>query len=69
MDLQLADKVAIVTGSSRGLGFACAAALAHEGCRVAICGRGAERLAEAAAELTRLAGVGFRLAEPGVAIA
>jgi NAD(P)-dependent dehydrogenase (short-subunit alcohol dehydrogenase family) len=55
MDLQLADKVAIVTGSSRGLGFACAAALVREGSRVAICARGVEKLAEAEAELNRLA--------------
>jgi 3-oxoacyl-[acyl-carrier protein] reductase len=54
MDLQLADKVAIVTGSSRGLGLACAAALVREGCSVAICARGAEKLAEAEAELKRL---------------
>jgi 3-oxoacyl-[acyl-carrier protein] reductase len=37
MDLQLTGKVAIVTGSSRGLGFASARALAAEGCRVCIC--------------------------------
>ena len=54
MDLQLTDKIALVTGSSRGLGYACAAALVQEGCRVTICGRGESRLAEAAAELRRL---------------
>src|SRR5687768_3347769 len=48
MDLGLADKVAIVTGSSRGLGLASARALVSEGCRVCICARGGERLAEAA---------------------
>ena len=42
MDLQLTDKVAIVTGSSRGLGRASALALAAEGCRVTLCARGAE---------------------------
>src|SRR5580765_551144 len=55
MDLALIDKVAIVTGSSRGLGLASAAALAREGCRVTICARGAARLTEAAAELVKLA--------------
>ena len=39
MDLQLKDKRALVTGSSRGLGYATALALAKEGCKVAINGR------------------------------
>jgi 3-oxoacyl-[acyl-carrier protein] reductase len=51
MDLQLLNKIALVTGSSRGLGFASAQALIQEGCRVAICARGDERLHQAAAEL------------------
>jgi 3-oxoacyl-[acyl-carrier protein] reductase len=51
LDLELANKVAIVTGSSRGLGLACAKALVEEGCRVTVCARGEERLAAAAADL------------------
>jgi 3-oxoacyl-[acyl-carrier protein] reductase len=51
MDLALTGKVAIVTGSSRGLGLASAAALLREGCRVTICARGETRLMEAAREL------------------
>jgi 3-oxoacyl-[acyl-carrier protein] reductase len=51
MDLALTDKVAIVTGSSRGLGLASARALVAEGCRVCLCARGEERLAEAAVEV------------------
>lgn len=51
MDLGLVDKVALVTGSSRGLGLASARALVAEGCRVCICARGGERLAEAAVEV------------------
>src|SRR5688500_19522124 len=47
MDLGLSDKVAIVTGSSRGLGLATARALAAEGCRVCICARTADRLEQA----------------------
>jgi 3-oxoacyl-[acyl-carrier protein] reductase len=54
VDLELKGKVAIVTGSSRGLGLACARALLEEGCRVTICARGEERLAEAAAELSAI---------------
>jgi 3-oxoacyl-[acyl-carrier protein] reductase len=51
MDLQIAGKVAIVTGGSRGLGLSSARALASEGCHVAICARGVQRLEEAAREL------------------
>ncbi|RPJ85243.1 MAG: SDR family oxidoreductase [Acidobacteria bacterium] len=55
MDLQLAGKAAVVTGSSRGLGFASARAFVREGCSVTICARGEERLAAAADELHELA--------------
>ena len=55
MDLQLTDKIAIVTGSSRGLGLASARSLIAEGCRVCICGRGAEQLAAAAIEVEAVA--------------
>jgi len=51
MELGLTDKVAVVTGSSRGLGLASARALVAEGCRVVLCARGAETLAEAALEV------------------
>ena len=40
MDLGLAGKVAIVTGSSRGIGLGIAAALAAEGADVVLCARG-----------------------------
>jgi 3-oxoacyl-[acyl-carrier protein] reductase len=52
VDLRLTDKVAIVTGSSRGLGRASAWALAAEGCRVTLCARGADALRAAADELS-----------------
>src|SRR5438477_11533561 len=61
MDLGLTDKVAIVTGSSRGLGLGCAAALAAEGCRVTVCARGEARLTEAAAALRTTAGAAERV--------
>jgi len=56
MDLQLASKVAVITGSSRGLGLASARALVGEGARVCICARGAERLREAVTELRAASG-------------
>src|SRR5262249_47808754 len=51
MHLLLNDKVAIVTGGSRGLGLAAATALADEGCRLVLCARGREALEAAAASL------------------
>ncbi len=51
MDLGIAGQVALVTGASRGLGFAAAKALADEGCRVAICGRDEARIGAAAAAI------------------
>jgi 3-oxoacyl-[acyl-carrier protein] reductase len=56
MNLQLENKVAIVTGSTRGLGFAIATALLNEGCNVTICARGEEGLAEAMGKLRELPG-------------
>jgi len=56
MDLGLTDKIAIVTGSTRGLGLATARALVAEGCNVTICARGEAGLVEAAADLRQLGG-------------
>ena len=56
MDLGLRDKIAIVTGSSRGIGLASAKALAAEGCRVCVCARTEGQLRAAAEEVSRIAG-------------
>jgi 3-oxoacyl-[acyl-carrier protein] reductase len=53
MDLGIAGRKAIVCASSRGLGFACAKALAQAGCEVVINGRNEAQLAAAAAELKK----------------
>ena len=47
MDLGLRGKVAIVTGSSDGIGFATARSLAREGARVVLCARRETLLAQA----------------------
>jgi 3-oxoacyl-[acyl-carrier protein] reductase len=48
MDLKIAGRVALVCGSSSGLGLATAKLLAEEGCRVALNGRDDKRLKDAA---------------------
>jgi dehydrogenase/reductase SDR family member 7B len=47
------NKVAIVTGATSGIGKAVAIELARQGCKVSICGRDPERLAEAKRELLK----------------
>lgn len=56
MDLGLREKVAIVTGSSRGLGLASAKALAAEGCLVTLCARTGPTLHAAAEHVSVAAG-------------
>ena len=51
MDLQLAGKVAVVTGASRGIGRAIAETLAAEGMLLTLAARSGDRLAELAAGL------------------
>ena len=52
MDLGIKGRVALLTGASRGLGYACAEALADEGVRVAICGRDPDRIEAAARQIS-----------------
>ena len=56
MDLGLNDRAAIVTGSSKGLGFFSAKALISEGCRVVICARTPDALQEARRRLAEIGG-------------
>ncbi|MBM3124439.1 MAG: SDR family oxidoreductase [Chloroflexi bacterium] len=62
MDLGLKDKCALVTGASRGLGYATAETLAREGCRVAINSRDPGNITSAAEKIASETGskaVGF----------
>jgi 3-oxoacyl-[acyl-carrier protein] reductase len=56
MDLGIQGRKAIVCASSRGLGKACATALAREGCSVVINGLDPERLERAATEIREATG-------------
>ncbi len=52
MDLQLTGKVALITGSGRGIGFACAQAMAQEGARIVITDINADAVQAATSRLT-----------------
>jgi len=60
MDLGISGRRALVCGSSQGLGFACAAALAREGAHVILNGRSAEKLEAAVGRLSLPPGVSAR---------
>ncbi|MBE9510300.1 MAG: SDR family oxidoreductase [Bacteroidetes bacterium] len=61
MDLYLKDKTILVTGGSKGIGFACAKILAMEGAQVLISSRSEENLKSAAGEIIKITGT-----EPGI---
>ena len=64
MDLGLADRVCVVTGSTSGIGLVAAQMLAAEGAQVVVCGRDAERVELARAGAGAMLGVVCDLAEP-----
>ena len=57
MDLELKDKVAVITGGSVGIGLAVAHCLAKEGVHVLICARNAARVCEVSTEIAATHGV------------
>src|ERR1700685_534256 len=54
MDLELRDKLALVTGSTKGIGHAIAVALAREGARVIVNGRSQSSVDGALAKLRKI---------------
>ena len=68
MDLGLKDKVVIVTGGSRGIGFACAEAFLAEGARVGIVSRSEASLSAASARLPGVAAASADLVDAEAAL-
>jgi NAD(P)-dependent dehydrogenase (short-subunit alcohol dehydrogenase family) len=64
LDLGLADRICVVTGSTSGIGLAAAGMLVDEGAHVVVCGRDAGRVETARAEAGAALGVVCDLAEP-----
>src|SRR3989344_3792913 len=54
MELNLKGKTALVTGSSQGIGKACAIALAKEGCNIILCARGQKKLLKSCHEIIKM---------------
>ena len=63
--VEIEGQFAVVTGGSRGIGYAIAEALLKEGARVAICGRDPRRLREAVEELSAVGTVVGRPCDVG----
>ncbi len=64
MQLNLGEKVALVTGSSKGIGWAIAQSLHAEGCRIVLNGRNKENLKAATSKLDESIGVEGDVTKP-----
>src|SRR6185437_13291307 len=63
MDLGIQGRVALVGGASQGIGRAVAEVLVAEGARVVITSRGADRIAQVAADIGAAAGLAWDSAD------
>ncbi|MBQ7920444.1 MAG: SDR family oxidoreductase [Lachnospiraceae bacterium] len=63
MNLNLKDKVVVITGGSKGIGFATAQAFLEEGAKIAICARKEEDLKKAYEDLSRLGEVYYEVVD------
>jgi NAD(P)-dependent dehydrogenase (short-subunit alcohol dehydrogenase family) len=68
MDLELTGRVALVTGGSKGIGLACAKALAREGARVAIASRNRANVDAALGALPGATGVAADFGDAAAAL-
>src|SRR3989475_12306148 len=67
MDLDLKDRICLVTGSTAGIGLETARLLAAEGARVVVNGRDADRVEQARADVGAALGVACDLSQAGAA--
>lgn len=69
MDLEIAGKVCLVVGGSKGIGFEVARMLADEGCQVAVVARTAKYVDRAVASIEaeggRAVGIAADMVDPG----
>lgn len=69
MLLDFRNKVVLITGGSKGIGFACAQAMTNAGARVAICSRSAENIDRARSKLPEAFGFSVDLCDADAAAA